>query len=202
MSPAPPADGPDERLDGRARRSERSRQAIVDALVALVGSGELQPTAQQVAERAGVSLRSVFRHFRDMESLFAAMDAHLVREVTPLLEEPAGQGALAHRVAGLAQQPAELFERIAPFKRSANAQRIGSPFLRARHGELVRHLRASLRQWLPELDALPPERAAGVELITSFEAWDQLRSDQRLARRRAEATLATAVLALLGRPES
>ena len=66
--------------DGRVRRGERSRGAIVEALHALIGAGDLAPTAQQVAERAGVGLRSVFRHFRDMESLFAEVDA-LVTEM-------------------------------------------------------------------------------------------------------------------------
>ena len=46
--------------DGRLRRGERSREAIVAALFELVGEGVLQPTAQQVAERAGVGIRSVF----------------------------------------------------------------------------------------------------------------------------------------------
>ena len=55
--------------DGRRLRSERSRQAIIDAMLKLVEEGVLVPTAQQVSERAGVGIRSVFRHFSDMESL-------------------------------------------------------------------------------------------------------------------------------------
>ena len=55
--------------DGRALRSERSRRPIVEALFALVGEGVLQPTAQQVADRAGVGIRTVFRHFEDMDAL-------------------------------------------------------------------------------------------------------------------------------------
>ena len=74
-------------LDGRVLRGEKSRESIVDALFELVGEGVLAPTAQQVAERAGVGLRSVFRHFSDMERLFAAMDARLGAEVIPLLLE-------------------------------------------------------------------------------------------------------------------
>jgi AcrR family transcriptional regulator len=183
--------------DGRVRRGERSRDAIVQALYELIGAGALAPTAQQVAERAGVGLRSVFRHFRDMESLFAEVDAKLLREVQPFAFEPPAQGSLAERVAALAARRAQLFERIAPYKRSGNAQRPASPFLRARHAELVRRLRAALRGWLPELANAPLELAAAIELVSSFEAWDRLRVDQRLSRERAEATLARAVLTLI-----
>ncbi len=185
--------------DGRVRRGERSRDAIVQALYALIGEGALAPTAQQVAERAGVGLRSVFRHFRDMESLFAEVDAQLLREVKPFAFEPPAQGALASRVAAFAAQRAQLFEQIAPYKRSGNAQRAASPFLRARHAELVRRLRSALWRWLPELEAASVDVAAAIELVSSFEAWDRLRVDQRLSRERAQATLAHAVLTLIGR---
>ena len=63
--------------DGRLQRSVRSRQIILDAIVSLVEEGNLVPTAQQVARRAGVGLRTVFRHFDDMEALFAEMDRKL-----------------------------------------------------------------------------------------------------------------------------
>ena len=57
--------------DGRVQRGERNRAAIVDALLSLLEDGVLRPSARQVAERAGVSLRAVFQHFDDMESLYA-----------------------------------------------------------------------------------------------------------------------------------
>jgi len=53
-------------VDGRVRRSQRSRASMVQALFDLVGEGILQPTGQQVAERARVGLRTVFRHFSDL----------------------------------------------------------------------------------------------------------------------------------------
>ena len=93
---------PSEASDGRVRRGERSRDAIVQALFELIGAGATTPTAQQVAQRAGVGLRSVFRHFRDMESLFAEVDARLLREVKPFASESPVSGALAKRVVGLA----------------------------------------------------------------------------------------------------
>ena len=184
--------------DGRLRRGERSREAIVAALFELVGQGVLQPTAQQVAERAGVGIRSVFRHFDDMDSLFAAMDEQLGAELLPILRERAAGGSLRERTRALAQRRARLFERIAPYKRSANVQRWRSNFLRTRHAFLVRELRADLLRSLPELEEMPTETLEAIDLVACFEAWDRLRSDQRLSRERAEATLESALLALLG----
>jgi AcrR family transcriptional regulator len=183
--------------DGRVRRGERNREAIVDALFALVGAGELQPTAEQVAARAGVGLRSVFRHFRDMESLYAALDARLRGEVSPIVWEPVPRGSRASRARALVQRRARLFERIAPYKRSGNLARQRSPFLAASHRALVGELREHLLRWLPELASAPREVADAIELATSFEAWDRLRGDQRLSVARATAAVEASLVALL-----
>ena len=89
------------------------------------------------------------------------------------------------------------FERIAPYKRSGNLKRWRSPFLRERHALLVRGLRADLLRWLPELRRAPAEIIDALELATSFEAWDRLRSEQRLGRARARAAVERTVLALV-----
>jgi AcrR family transcriptional regulator len=183
--------------DGRVRRSEKSRAAIVDALFALIGEGVLRPTAQQVAERAGVGIRSVFRHFEDMESLYASMDAPLRAEALALLREAPLGGPLRQRARALVGRRVRLFERIAPWKRSANLARWRSPFLRGRHAHLVRELRADLLRSLPELADAPAAVTDALDLVTCFEAWDRLRTDQRLSRERAQAVLEHAVLALL-----
>jgi AcrR family transcriptional regulator len=195
MSPPPSRSEPAP--DGRALRSERSRRAIHEALFALVGEGVLQPTAQQLADRAGVGIRTVFRHYEDMESLLAEIDARVAAEVLPLVTAPVPASGLEERARGLVARRAALFERIAPYKRSGDLQRWRSPFLRARHASLVRELRAALLRWLPELEGAPPDLVEALDLAASFEAWDRLRSEQRLGRERARATLERIVLALV-----
>ena len=71
-------------VDGRRARSERSKQAIIDATLVLMEEGNLIPTAQQISDRAGVGIRSFFRHFEDMETLFATIDDQ-TRETTEAL---------------------------------------------------------------------------------------------------------------------
>ncbi len=81
--------------DGRIQRSERSRTSIVQAILELIGEGSLSPTAQQVAERADVGVRTVFRHFSDMETLFATMNDRLVAEVDSLFVEKVQTGPMS-----------------------------------------------------------------------------------------------------------
>ena len=183
--------------DGRVQRGERSREAIVEALFELIGEGAIQPTVQQVAERAGVGLRSVFRHFSDSERLYAEMDARLSAEAIPLLLEDPPEGSLRRRASVLVERRTALFERIAPYKRAGTVQRSRSPFLHSRHRSFVRALRRQLLRWLPELERAPWEIVESLDLATAFETWDRLRTEQRLSRDRAHATVDRTVQALL-----
>ena len=54
--------------DGRRLRSLTSQTIIVDALLVLLKRGILEPTAQQIANEAGISIRTVFRQIEDMET--------------------------------------------------------------------------------------------------------------------------------------
>jgi AcrR family transcriptional regulator len=178
------------------RRGERSGNAIVEALIELVGEGILDPTAQQVAERAAVGIRTVFRRFSDMERLFAKVGARLEAGALPLLLGGQPHGDLTARARSLVAQRVAFFERIAPYKRAANLKRWHSPLLNERHALLVRALRADLLRWLPELARAPTSLTDALELTTSFEAWDRLRTEQRLGRERAHAAVERMVLRL------
>ena len=77
-APGKPAAGPV--TDGRRRRGLDNRAKIVAALMEIVRSGEVAPGAEQVAARADVGLRTVFRHFQDMDSLYSEVSALMERE--------------------------------------------------------------------------------------------------------------------------
>ena len=186
-------------VDGRARRGERSRDAIVHALYALIGEGVAQPTAQQVAERAAVGLRSVFRHFDDMDSLWSEVSARVQAAALPLLREPPAAGALAERAVEVVAHRAAFFEAILPYKRAGNLARRRSVYLQRQHTRLVRELRERLLRALPELARAPEGVTEALDLVLSFDAWDRLRGDQRLSRERATEAVETAALALVAR---
>ncbi len=191
---------PREASDGRARRSQRSRAAMVEALFELVGEGVLQPTAQQVAERAQVGIRTVFRHFSDMDSLLAEIDGRVRAKAQPLFREPRSDGSIGERMNGLVEQRIRIFEQVGPYKRSGNVQRWRSAFVARQHAAFVRELRANLVAWLPELRRAAPELVDAFDVALSFEVWDRLRTDQKLGRERAKAAfeqLASALLSAL-----
>ena len=187
-----------ESADGRTRRAARSRAAIEDALFALVGEGILQPTMQEVAARAGVAMRSVFRHYSDMEGLFAAVDARLRLEALPLLREPNLKKSVGERLRGLVRQRTRVFERIGLYKRAADVQRWRSPYIQSSQRQLIDELRVRLHRWLPELDTASADVQAAVEMVLSLEAWDRLRNAQRLGPTRTVQGMERTAATLLG----
>src|SRR3954469_20233622 len=102
------------RVDGRTARAERTRNAIVEAHLALIGEGDLKPTGERIADRAGGSLRALWANFKDMEDLFARSAQRLAErqdaEYTPVaLDLP-----LARRIEEFCRQRARILEVIAP----------------------------------------------------------------------------------------
>jgi AcrR family transcriptional regulator len=184
--------------DGRTLRSQRSREAIVQALVSLVGEGEMRPTAQRVAERAGVGIRTVFRHFSDMDTLYDEMNARLRAKVLPLLESAPAEGDLLSRARALAKRRADLFERISPYRRAGNLQSWRSPFLQKQHAKMARELREDLVRCLPEAERAEEALLDAMECAASFEAWNHLRFERKLSRKRSATALERALIALVG----
>lgn len=191
-----------ESKDGRVRRGARNRSYIMDAIFELVQEGVLLPTAEQVAQRAGVGTRTVFRHYDDMESLFAEMQSRLEREVRALLEGPPIEGPVEERVRQLVARRARIFERITPFRHAANVQRVRSPLFQEGNAELDRALRTQLAEVLADVLDEPAaeagsDRLEALDLLASFEAWDRLRNAQRLGRERAQRVVEQALLTAL-----
>lgn len=182
-APAPGAGGGDAKAtDGRVQRGERNRAAIVDALLALIGEGEARPSARAVAERAGVSLRSVFQHFADMETLYAACIDRQLARVESMFEAIDPALPADTRIELVVAQRNRVYERIAPVRRAAIAASATSPTLRAglarSSTELRRHLADALRDELQGGDRR--ELLAAIEAATSFDAWDHMRRTQGL----------------------
>ena len=185
------------RIDGRRLRSEASRARIVEAMLELIRSGVILPSAEQVAARAGVGLRTVFRHFTDLESLFAEMGEAIEAELRAMADEPFVGRTWRERVLELVARRGGGFEVIAPFRRAADALRHGSPALQSDHAKLTAALREILLRQLPDEVRADLALVEALDLLLSYEAWDRLRRDQGLPPDAARAALARAVSALL-----
>ena len=169
--------------DGRRMRSERSRQAIIDAMLNLVEEGVLVPTAQQVSERAGVGIRSVFRHFSDMESLFATADTVTREQYQGLFGGGDREGSLRERVLHAVEQHALAYEAIGNHFLTTKAQMWRYPILHEQYARAQRQLRKDLDDWLPELESLPDDDREMVDAVASFEHWHRLREQQGLSKK-------------------
>jgi TetR/AcrR family transcriptional regulator, regulator of autoinduction and epiphytic fitness len=191
-----------EQRDGRTVRAERTRQALVDALLGLLDEGQPRPTAAEIAARAGVSERSAFQHFPDREALLEAVAREQYQRVVPTLVPVDSSLPLADRIDQFVAQRSRLYEQIGGVRRA---------------GLLIEHESSSVAGWiatarqqkaaevervfLRELDAAPaddrePLRAALV-MTSSWTAWEAWRTHQRLSVPRARAALKTALTALL-----
>ena len=102
------------RLDGRLARSERTRRAVVDALLDLLGEGDLRPTAARIAERARVSLRLVFHHFDDLEAIYSELADRQAERVRPLTVPISVELPFERRVEEFCAQRARLVETLSP----------------------------------------------------------------------------------------
>lgn len=167
-------------VDGRTARAQRTRDAIVEACVGLVTSGELRPTAPRIAEEAGVSVRSVFQHFDDLETLFALVAERAIMSLAGLVHPIAPDLPLAVRIETFATQRVELLEALTPIRRAASVHAPFSPAIQARVEAGHAFFRAELEQVFGrELDAEPDRRAVMLDMLdiaASWSSWDELRT--------------------------
>jgi AcrR family transcriptional regulator len=190
-------------VDGRIARGERTRAAIVEAFLDLLSEGVDQPRARQIAARAGVSVRTIFQHFDDLEGLRSDVVAAQAERLAPFFEDLDSTGELPGRIAALATRRAELFEFISPVRRAIETAGRSETFDRGRR-QLDRRLRAQLEAQFPaELAAMErSERAArlaAADALCSYAAWDHLRRAQGKSVLQARRALVEALGALLVR---
>ncbi|NWG54461.1 MAG: TetR family transcriptional regulator [Hydrogenophilaceae bacterium] len=160
---------------------------------ALIGAGEMNPSAAQIAERAGVSLRSVFRHFEDMDSLYREIAALVEAEVMPLALRPFEATDWRARLVELTARRADIFERILPFRVAGAARRFQSAYLMDDYRRTVALEQSALKAILPAAIAGDPLLFAALDVVTSFDAWRRMRQDQGLSIKKAEAAMRLAV---------
>jgi AcrR family transcriptional regulator len=185
-------------VDGRMLRGERSRQHIVDALFKLIRAGEMNPGAAQVAEAANVSLRTVFRHFEEMDSLRMEMTAQMEAEIRPILQEPFESDDWRGRLSELIARRARIYEYVMPVKVAASLRRFSSSYLMRDYEKFLMMERAGLNAVLPKSIVSNTVLFSAIEMATSFQAWRRMRQDQGLNPADAERVLRFTVENLVG----
>lgn len=183
-------------VDGRRQRSDASRRKIALAMLDLLREGEADPSADLVAERAGVGRRTVFRLFSDMEGVFREMHAIMTSRLTPEFARPLTATTWRGRLDELIERRAKAFEQMLPIKTAADARRYTSNFLKTEHKNITRLQRQALLAVLPATFARN-EMLEALDLALSFEAWRRLRDEQGLSVKQAQEVLRRMVSALV-----
>ena len=167
-------------VDGRRKRSERSRAAIITATLNLIDNGNFSPTARQIADEAGIGLRSFFRHFEDMEALMDTVDQHMREFYESLFDRPFNNGALEERIEDIVIDRSDAYERLKKPMMTSQAQLWRSKTIQKNYARNQRRLRKHLENLLPELQTLPSAQREAAHAAASFENWHRLREHQGL----------------------
>jgi AcrR family transcriptional regulator len=166
-------------VDGRVTRGTRNRESIVDALLECYEAGSLRPSVPEVAARAGVSVRSVHNHFADVEALRAEVAQRQ-------WQRHASRLGPASTIEDLVEQRAAFFEAVTPVRRAALHSVHDSPTIARNLARLDRVLRRQLEQSFPGIDASTLD---SLDLVTSWDAWNRLRTAQGCSVARARRVL-------------
>ena len=191
----------DPDVDGRRLRRTNNREAVLDALGELFAEGNYEPSTAEIAERAGLSLRSLFRYFDDVDDLYRAAIERALDAARPLLDVGVGSDATtATKVDHVVAARMRLYDEIEPAARAARVCAHRHEVVAAQIAESRSFLRHQLaRLFAPELRGSGmAARLAAIDALLSFESYQLLRHAQRLSRPRTAGTLTDALGALLG----
>jgi AcrR family transcriptional regulator len=195
---------PDEALDGRRLRRDRNREAVVQALLELYREGNLTPSTDEIAERAGISARSLFRYFDDVDALVRTAVARQQEHLAPLFEMSArSTQPLPERVDRFVADRTRLLDAMGPVGQLARSIAPRQPQVAVELGRIRAVLRSQVVDVFgPELARVPVADHDGVlaalDVACSWEARHLLRQDQRLGKAAAARVMALSIHRLLG----
>ena len=174
-------------VDGRVARSERTREAIAEALLELLNEGVLRPRAQEIAKRADVAVRTVFQHFDDMEGLYAEILRRQFVRIEPFLAPLDPHRSTADKVRTLIEMRDNMYALAAPLRRGMIriAAAANSKTFEIALEELRRVMTQQIQQGFVKelhLNTDPYDVLPRIEAITSFEMWDHFTQIQGASR--------------------
>lgn len=185
--------------DGRRRRGERNKEAVVLALLRLYDGGEIEPSAARIAEVAGVSERSVFRYFGDKDDLAATAMSVQMDRVQHLYEALDSSGDFDARLDAILTHRISLFDSVRGVVRASEVIEHRSDVVHAAM-ELRRSFlrKQAANHFEPEISAGKHDRAdaaRAIEVALSLETVQYLdRRHPRAALRRTLELLVRSIL--------
>lgn len=191
-----------ETTDGRQARSLRTRAAVAEAMLDCLEEGMLRPSAKEVAQRASVSTRAVFRHFEKMEALLEEAAKLQIERVVRELPPAVVTGSLDERIDALVHHSVQRNERVAPVRRAALLSEPFSKVIRDKlawmRAEVRRQVRSAFAEELASLsESNRNDRVVAIRALLSFSYWEELRRHSRQSTASTTRILRGAVRAML-----
>jgi AcrR family transcriptional regulator len=173
-------------VDGRSARRERNRREIVDALLELIREGTIDASAAEVAARAGLSERSLFRYFDDVNDLYGEVCAVQFSRLQPRAAiDGFARGTTDDKVTAFIEQRITLHQAIGRVGVAARAHAHRNPVI----AKQLIDARALLRKQIAEHfatelksqdDARRRAAVASIDLCTTYEALEMLLTEHRM----------------------
>lgn len=185
--------------DGRVLRRERNRAEIVDALLVLLREGHVEVSAAQIAERAQLSERSVFRYFDDLDDLYRTVCAvQFERERKHATIDSFSKGSTDDKIAHFVEQRVRLFTSIGNIGRASRVFAHRNSVI----AKELRRARILLRRqvadhFADEIAALPTDErvhaATIIDSLCNFESFTIMRNDYDMTIANITTTLTTGI---------
>jgi AcrR family transcriptional regulator len=176
-------------IDGRRARRERGRLAVIDAMLSLLQDGKVPVSADMVADRAGVSVASVFRYFDGLDDLQVQTFERFRERFEPLIVvAPTGE-ALGDRIAAFVDSRLNLYEQAGAIMAVGRLRALEFEPLVAASAEMRALLAAQVRSvFAPDLAGIgsATDLVAVIDAVTSLESWDVMRKTHARSRRQIE----------------
>ena len=167
--------------DGRRERGRTNHAKIIAAGMELIGKGEYSPNAARVAEVAGIGIRSVFRHFEDMDTLYRQLGAEVELKVWPIMLQQLEGVTWKERIVSLAKRRMTIQEITFHYRVAADLRRFDTPYMMDDHRRVLRIEFEMINACLSETARADTIGTAGIYALLSFANWQSLRQDQELS---------------------
>jgi AcrR family transcriptional regulator len=184
------------RIDGRVERTAATRRKILSVTRELILEGSMDPTARQIADQAGITTRTLFRHFPDMEVLHRSFIEDTEASASLVMDEPFPDRApdqWQQLLEVVINRRARVYESLLPLYISMIWSRYRAAASDSMRHKGIARRRSRLKEILPESIGGDPTLFEAIDGVLSIEYWISLRRDQRLSVARAAGVVGLAV---------
>lgn len=190
-----------EITDGRVARSAAQQEAIQMALIDLVVDGNFTPTAVDVAEKTGINRRTVFRHFSNIEALYAKISVKIRELAFADMPETIAPGPWESRIEQIVVRRRVVFEALLNSLEFMIVNRHRSPYVRSSYQDILAESDAYLKSALQGTVDQRNHRFKALCTLFSPANWRTLRMEHDLSADQAQKILITHALALYPNPD-